>query len=486
MAITISGENNNDKILASDGVIDSLSSLNISGIATATTFVGNLTGNVTGNVTGDVGGNLTGNVTGNINNTTLLLQTGGYERLRITSGGAIGINVTSPAAQLHVENDNANSSTYYLNTDAAVLIQNKNSNASAKTVLKLEGPTGGGDCALVYGAGSTNMIFADRENERLRIASDGVITGRGELRLTQGTSTVSNGSEIGSLMYTYPSNDNKNAKIVALSNGGSSGADLAFFTRTQGDASNTDGGIEKLRIKSDGKVGIGTDDPSTYRLHLQGTTSALARFERTGGAFAKVDIKAGSSSGNSYLTFSDTDASEVGHLNYEHADNSLRVIVNSNERLRINSDGHVTKPTHCAFKSNMTGQYGSSGSLTTTVANVGILQASEQYDRGNNYDTSTYLFTCPVDGIYMVNVMVSLGNVGSSRHIFVISYTNGGGSTPLSNYYECIDGTTSSYANYSYCEPWYFTQGTTIGVGKNGMSGYDANYQMMWGVHLLG
>ena len=48
MAITISGENNNDKILASDGVIDSLSALNIAGIVTATTFSGNLTGNVTG------------------------------------------------------------------------------------------------------------------------------------------------------------------------------------------------------------------------------------------------------------------------------------------------------------------------------------------------------------------------------------------------------------------------------------------------------
>jgi hypothetical protein len=95
------------------------------------------------------------------------------ERLRITSGGSVGINETSPAAQLHVENDNANGSTYYLNTDATVLIQNKNSNATAKTVLKLEGPVGGGDCAFVYGAGSTNMIFADRQNERLRIDSAG-------------------------------------------------------------------------------------------------------------------------------------------------------------------------------------------------------------------------------------------------------------------------------------------------------------------------
>ena len=41
MAITISGENNNDKILASDGVIDQISGINIVGVLTATTFKGN-------------------------------------------------------------------------------------------------------------------------------------------------------------------------------------------------------------------------------------------------------------------------------------------------------------------------------------------------------------------------------------------------------------------------------------------------------------
>ncbi len=42
---------------APDGVI-------VSGIATATTFEGNLTGNATGNVTGNVSGNITGNISG--------------------------------------------------------------------------------------------------------------------------------------------------------------------------------------------------------------------------------------------------------------------------------------------------------------------------------------------------------------------------------------------------------------------------------------
>ena len=106
---------------------------------------------------------------------TVSIETAGSERLRIDSSGKLGVNVTSPSAQLHVENDNANASTYYFNTDAALLIQNKNSNASAKTVLKLEGPVGGGDCAIVYGDSSANLIFSDRQHERLRIASNGKI-----------------------------------------------------------------------------------------------------------------------------------------------------------------------------------------------------------------------------------------------------------------------------------------------------------------------
>ena len=52
MAITISGENNNDRITAQDGVIDTISGLNIAGIITASTFTGavNITGAADGNL----------------------------------------------------------------------------------------------------------------------------------------------------------------------------------------------------------------------------------------------------------------------------------------------------------------------------------------------------------------------------------------------------------------------------------------------------
>ena len=70
---------------------------------------GNLIGDVTGNVTGNVTGDLTGNVTGNINNSTLLLQTGGTERLRIASDGNICIGGDNPVHKLSIE---GNSTTF--------------------------------------------------------------------------------------------------------------------------------------------------------------------------------------------------------------------------------------------------------------------------------------------------------------------------------------------------------------------------------------
>jgi len=93
-------------------------------------------------------------------------KTAGTERVRITSAGNVGINETSPATHLHVEQDNAHSSTYYLNTDAAILVDNKN--ASGRSVIKLEH-----DAAIVWGGSGSSILFSDRESERMRIDSSG-------------------------------------------------------------------------------------------------------------------------------------------------------------------------------------------------------------------------------------------------------------------------------------------------------------------------
>ena len=101
MSITISGQNNNDKILASDGVLDQISGFNVVGVLTTgsldvTNFDANHI-NVGSNIQlGNAGiitaTTLIGNVTGNVNATSnLLLQVGGSEKFRVASSGQLGI-----------------------------------------------------------------------------------------------------------------------------------------------------------------------------------------------------------------------------------------------------------------------------------------------------------------------------------------------------------------------------------------------------------
>ena len=161
MGITISGENNNDRILASDGVIDSLSGFNVVGVITATSFTGDLTGDVTGN--------LTGNVTGNINNTTLLLQTGGNERARILSGGAVVVAGTTAYSDGTFGEAKLQFNTKTGNHIGACSVADS---TNSITHVLFKNPNG---AIASVGTHNSDFIALTGNNERLRITSGGRI-----------------------------------------------------------------------------------------------------------------------------------------------------------------------------------------------------------------------------------------------------------------------------------------------------------------------
>ena len=74
-----------------DSKLDVIGDANISGVVTATTFIGNLTGNLTGDVTGDVTGNLTGDVNAGI----------------VTATSRIAVGSATTTAQLYVVGNSA-------------------------------------------------------------------------------------------------------------------------------------------------------------------------------------------------------------------------------------------------------------------------------------------------------------------------------------------------------------------------------------------
>jgi len=85
-----------------------LDGLNVSGVATATSFVGPVTGSVTGNVTGNLTGNVTGNITGDIvsgvttASTAVNVGTGGTA-LAALNTGRVGIGSAIPKSDLTIK-----------------------------------------------------------------------------------------------------------------------------------------------------------------------------------------------------------------------------------------------------------------------------------------------------------------------------------------------------------------------------------------------
>jgi hypothetical protein len=88
-------------------------------------------------------------------------------------------------------------------------------------------------------------------------------------------------------------------------------------------------------------VGIGTDSPSSV-LHIYKDVhpnAGLAKFENPSGE-AIVQIKSQNDT-LGVIEFADSEDSNVGAIQYSHADNSMRVKTNDAEKMRIDSSGNI-------------------------------------------------------------------------------------------------------------------------------------------------
>jgi len=173
---------------------------------------------------------------------------------------------------------------------------------------------------------------------------------------------------------------------------------LTFHTRPTATAPQ-----ERVRIDSNGKVGIGTTAPAQLL-----TVKGLSKFEATN--------------------------STNGWVNYTHTDNTYRLNYNGagNDEIVIYSDGHVTKPNQPRFCAQKNGV----GS-TSTSANATQVFQTENFDIGGHYNNSTGVFTAPVTGTYYFYVQV----LGGNNDARVMLYFNKNDS---SNILE-ISGTTDNY-----------------------------------------
>ena len=432
MAIVISGVNNNDKITASDGTIDLLSGVNYAGIITAPAFT--TPGNITANsINVGMGVQLSnagvatattfvGNLTGNVNATSnLLLQIGGSEKFRVGSSGQFGIGGAN------------------YGTSGQVLTSGGSGSAATWSTINSDAINEGNTKAEVVDTGSDGHFKVETEgSERLRIDSSGhlhtgytssfggdhvniLATDGGGISIAQNNSgNATSGTTIGTLSFqgyhsggaTFSSAEAKISGVAAANHTGSSAAtDMVFFTKpsTTGPGSAP---TERVQIKSggglvsskggsiafsDGYSAIEARAPEgTTQLTVTNTTYESGTFDNEAGIWFKGNYSGNNERAKSAIIHKNTGDYGVGDLYFcidGNADNSNATV--SDVKMKIDSSGQVTKPSQVGFHATGTSTHNHTSNFVPQFN-------TEYFDIGGGYNNSNYRFTAPVTGRYFL------------------------------------------------------------------------------------
>ena len=287
------------------------------------------------------------------------------EKARIISSGAVGIGTDNPNGVVHIQQSVDNSSNYWLNAGNTVHIKNTHANGYASLRL-MGGGTGSDNNAIVWGGtGSESLIFANRQNERLRITSAGRI-GIGNvsspdtmLHILMSSNTAYSataGVRQGMKIFNDSNVDNGYASIElaatdgddyygstllsSIATGTNYSNDFAIQTRHGGNYG------ERFRIASSGNALFSTNQVKLY--NSADTSNTYFYAENTGAGNAGIKMKNNQGEwtiiANDRLRFIDDDAS-IERLSIK-SDGSVRVGDNSSFTANTNADNLVVGNTN--------------------------------------------------------------------------------------------------------------------------------------------
>ena len=248
MAVVISGTNNSDKITATDGLIDLLSSVNFASEVTVPSFkVGSdiQIGNA-GIITATT---LVGNVQGNINHTSnLLLQISGSEKFRVGTSGQLGIGGANYGTSGQVLTSGGSSSAATWSTISGTTINNN------------------ADNRVITGSGSANTL-----NGESTLTYDGTTlsNGAGGINLqSTGGNLINVTSTNAASRSTIKFNTNGNDWEIGARGSETPNASNSFYVYDYETSE------YRLVINPTGNVGIGTKD-AIAKLDVRGGTTGI-------------------------------------------------------------------------------------------------------------------------------------------------------------------------------------------------------------------
>jgi hypothetical protein len=198
----------------------------------------------------------------------LTFQTASTERARFTATG-LGIGTTSPSEKLEVSGKilatggQVRAGSYLESFPSFSFANDTDTGMFSDTANQLEFSTGGTSRMAINSSGSVG-IGTSSPDTLLNLAGDETAV----IRLENSNGSASDGDVIGALQFYKADASGAGAGVVGqmkmLTQGVGSGGHLTLST---GDANGND--AERLRISSNGNVGIGTNSPSAL-LHVAG------------------------------------------------------------------------------------------------------------------------------------------------------------------------------------------------------------------------
>jgi hypothetical protein len=311
--------------------------------------------NVFGSIAfGDPENGAIGRIRYNHSDDAMLFQTNDATRMRIDASGNVGIGTANPAAQLHVSGTTNNTAQFTASisdttmdvtavTSGTLAVGNIVYGTGVSPVTKITalgtgtGTTGTYTVSVSQTVASATMYTASGTAARIRISDTDTTAQVGQPSGTIeffGTDVNTPGAGVG-------------AYVSAVSEDASPDTALVFGTRD--DAGGGVDANERLRITSDGDVGIGTTTPNQpLQVVRSGATNAgIAITNTTGNSNLFLST---ANTGTGAIFFGDTDNFQSGLVQYSHTADSLISrsagdirwqTGGANERMRITSTGNV-------------------------------------------------------------------------------------------------------------------------------------------------
>tara|TARA_B100000683_G_scaffold38108_1_gene33446 strand:- start:371 stop:2092 length:1722 start_codon:yes stop_codon:yes gene_type:complete len=368
---------------------------------------------------------------------TITAETNGSERLRITSDGKIGINSATPTTTLDVI-ESSTGRTWTPTSAVVSLFERAGTSkiglvASSDSYCQIDfGDTSSDNPGYIkYDHTDNNMSFRTSGNEKVRIISDGkvgigITNPTGNLHISSGTS---GDCQLIIESDTDDNDENDNPRIIFKQDGGVEESAIEQLNNqlTISNSVVADGGIslktgstngytnavERIRITSDGRIGFNISTPNNYELDIwkrSGVADAQIRLHNPDTGTSSDTIFRFSIAGttaNNYIYFGDSGDANAGQIRYNHNSNFLNISVNAAERMRIHSNGAITKPDNpAAMVFQCTGPSG--GAANGSGDNKDPLHFDHvHFNRGMTISQNNARIQVPTTGVYFVSFMVS-------------------------------------------------------------------------------